>query len=72
MNDLNAQLLTAHEEEDSNALITLYSLAAAQASDIDTACFYLTHAYIFALELGDSRAGNLRAQLVSHGRETPA
>ena len=71
MSDLDAQLIAAHEEEDSDALITLYSLAGAQAADIDTACFYLTHAYIFALELGDARATALRAQLVAHGRETP-
>lgn len=71
MSDLDAQLIAAHENEDSDALITLYSAAAAQAADIDTACFYLTHAYIFALERGDARANDLRAQLVAHGRETP-
>ena len=72
MSDLDTQLLAAHEDKDSDALITLYTLAARQAADIDTACFYLTHAYIFALELGDTRATALRAQLVAHGRETPA
>lgn len=71
MSDLDAQLLAAHEAEDSSALITLYGTAAAQAADIDTACFYLTHAYIFALEADDVRATVLRAQLVAHGRETP-
>lgn len=72
MSDLDARLLAAHEAQDSDALITLYSLAAAQAGDIDTACFYLTHAYIFALDRGDIRASDLRAQLVAHGRETSA
>lgn len=70
MSDLNAKLLAAHEGEDNDALISLYSAAASQAADIDTACFFLTHAYIFALERGDARAAALRAQLVSHGRET--
>lgn len=70
MSDLNAELLSAHEAGDSDALITLYSAAAAQAPDVDTVCFFLTHAYIFALELGDARAAGLRAQLVTHGRET--
>ena len=69
MSDLDAQLIAAHEAEDNDALITLDSLAAARAADTD--CFYLTHAYIFALELGDARATALRAQLVAHGRETP-
>ncbi len=71
MNALHAQMLAAHAAGDTDALVTLYSAAAEGAADVDAACFFLTHAYIFALESGDTRAAPLRAQLVSHGRETP-
>lgn len=70
MNALHDQMLTAHAAGDGPALVALYSAAAAQAGDVNAACFFLTHAYIFALELGDARAQGLRAQLVAHGRET--
>ncbi len=71
MTDLDAQLLAAHAAGDHVALVTLYTQAADAAPDWDRACFFLTHAYVFALEKGDARATVLRAQLVSHGRETP-
>ncbi|WP_299414550.1 hypothetical protein [uncultured Sulfitobacter sp.] len=70
MSDLHAQMLAAHATGDVDALIGLYTQAADQASDVDQACFFLTHAHVFALEAGDPRAQTLRAQLVSHGRET--
>lgn len=67
--DLDAQLLAAHGARDGPALIGLYSQAALGANS-DTACgFYLTHAYVFALETGDPRAADLRAKLVAMGRE---
>jgi len=31
--------------------------------------FYLTHAYVFALEAGDPRAHDIKVQLVAMGRE---
>ena len=68
--DLDAELLAAHAVGDKARLITLYAQAADQAADIDTACFFLTHAYVFALDLGDPRAKTLRRRLVEHGRET--
>ena len=72
MNALHTDMLAAHAAGDTQALVTLYSQAAdAAASDVDAACFFLTHAYVFALELGDARAAPLRAQLVAHCRETP-
>ena len=49
----------------------LYALVAdkAEASDdIDSAAFFLTHAWIFALERGDERAEALRARLANWGR----
>lgn len=69
MNDLHAQMMAAHGAGDLPALVTLYSAAADAAPDVDTACFYLTHAYVFALELGDARVTDLRARLVAQGRE---
>ncbi|MGB5865450.1 MAG: hypothetical protein WBG95_14270 [Sulfitobacter sp.] len=67
---LDTALIAAHEADAHETLVDLYMRAAARAGDIDTACFHLTHAYIFALELGDARAVDLRDQLVAHGRET--
>lgn len=71
MSDLDAQLHAAHAAGDAPALVTLYARAATQTADTDQAAFYLTHAYVFALELGDARAADLRAHLVRLGRETP-
>ncbi|MGJ8626732.1 MAG: hypothetical protein ACSHXB_07210 [Sulfitobacter sp.] len=71
MRYLNAQLLAAHAAGDIPALIRLYTVAADQVEqdDLDAACFYLTHAYVFALESGDATCPALRARLVAHGRE---
>ena len=65
---LEKQLLDAHRRGDRAQLITLYT-AAADASDGEAADFYLTHAYVFALEAGDERAKELHARLKSRGRE---
>jgi hypothetical protein len=72
MSTLDAQLLAAHEAKDSAALIQLYIQAADEAGYIDAACFYLTHAYVFALEIGHPDADVLRVRLVQHGREPAA
>jgi hypothetical protein len=69
MNTLDAQLLAAHATNDTAQLVNLYTQAADAAGNIDTACFYLTHAYVFALEIGHSNTETLRARLVKHGRE---
>lgn len=69
MTDLNAQLLAAHEAGDAPALIRLYQIAADQAPDLDAACFYLTHAYVFALEHGHADAETIRRRLTAAGRE---
>ncbi len=71
MTDLDAQLLAAHEAEDTAALIWLYQQAANQATSVDAACFYLTHAYVFALEANHPDAETIRARLVTEGREPP-
>ena len=66
---LDARLAAAHADADLAALVALYEEAADGAPDVDTACFFLTHAYVFALEAGDARTERLRARLVEHGRE---
>ncbi len=69
MNDLHNQMLVAHAHDDKTALIGLYTRAAEQANSLDAACFFLTHAYVFALEAGAAAAADLHARLVCHGRE---
>jgi hypothetical protein len=69
MMDLDTRMITAHEANDRMALIKLYAEAADGANDLDASCFYLTHAYVFALEAGAPQARDLHAQLVQHGRE---
>ena len=68
---LDRALLEAHERHDLEALTTLYAEAADRSeteADIDAACFYLTQAFVFALESGSSQAKMLNARLVSYGR----
>lgn len=68
---LDQQLLQAHAEDDKAALVRLYTLAGDEretARDIDAACFYLTHAFVFALESGAPEAPGLNRRLYVHGR----
>ncbi|AHM05406.1 hypothetical protein roselon_03135 [Roseibacterium elongatum DSM 19469] len=67
---LDAALLSAHETDDRAALIRLYA-EAAEVSDSPAAAFYLTQAFVFALEAGDPRAQSLRATLVALGADRP-
>lgn len=71
MNNLDTRLLAAHEADDTQALVSLYTMAADQSGTEQAKGFYLTHAYIFALELGDPVAPVLRQRLIDMGRETP-
>ncbi len=66
--DLHTQILRAHDTGDQTALITLYTLAADQSEDVDAECFFLTYAYIFALELGHSATDELAARLKRYKR----
>ena len=69
---LDRQMLAAHARDDLGALVGLYTQAAdlsEQAQNIDAACFYLTHAYIFALDTGADEAKELHARLKARGRE---
>jgi hypothetical protein len=69
--DLDARLLAAHAKGDRAALIALY-LEASETSEVAVAQrFYLTHAYVYALEAGSDEAPALRAKLVELGAETP-
>lgn len=67
--ELDAALIAAHEKGDGPALVRLYTEAADQANDVDAECFFLTHAYVFALEAGAPEAVDLHARLKAHGRE---
>jgi hypothetical protein len=66
---LDAALLEAHARGDRAALIALYAEAAETAPDPRARAFYLTHAYVFALEAGDPRAAPLKARLVAEGAD---
>ncbi len=70
---LQRDMLQAHEQDDLAALPPLY-LAAARLresqGDIDAACFFYTHAYVYALDCGDREiADTARNRLRSHGRD---
>ncbi len=66
--DLNTALLDAHDRDDKDALVDLYTAAADQAGDTDTTCFFLTHAFIYALEMGHEQTKTLHGRLAAHGR----
>ena len=66
--DLDDQLRAAHAAGDGPALIALYEKAANLAADEDATGFYLTHAWVFALEAGDPAAMRLFARLSAMGR----
>ncbi|MEM9138748.1 MAG: hypothetical protein AAGB15_02870 [Pseudomonadota bacterium] len=69
---LEAAILAAHEAEDREALARLYGRAADLAEadgDIDACCFFLTYAYVFALQADTPEAPSLHARLMAYGRE---
>ncbi|MBO9403426.1 hypothetical protein [Shimia sp. R9_3] len=68
---LEVALLEAHDRNDKEALVRLYTVAGDEAElqqDIDAACFYLTHAFVFALETGAPAAAILNKRLADRGR----
>ena len=70
--DVDAEIIDAHRCGDNVALVTFYAHAADRAEadgDRDAADFFLTHAYVYALEAGDKRVGDLHASLKARGRE---
>ena len=70
---LQQAMLEAHNANDVAELAALYQRAGVQreaAGDIDAACFFYTHAYVYALDSGeDGIAAEARGQLKLHGRE---
>ena len=69
LRDLDAALIAAHEARNGMQLVTLYAAAADQVASRARA-FYLTQAYVIALETADSRAAPLRSCLIAEGAET--
>ncbi len=70
MKDLEARLLAAHARGQGPELARLYNHAAkSYSSDPVRAAFYLTHAYVFALEAGMPEAAAYYQQLRSWGKE---
>jgi hypothetical protein len=66
---LNKQLLLAHVAGDKLALSQLYAQAADQQNTLDATCFFLTQAYVFALDAGSDQAKDLHRRLKDYGRE---
>ena len=69
MTPLDQDLLKAHYAGDTASLCVLYHQAALASDDLDAACFYATHAYVFALECNHPSRSEIHAFLVEHGRE---
>ena len=65
---LDDRLFDAHARDDRTGLIALYAEAADAADNVDAACFYLTHAHVFALEKGDPVTDVLYQRLKAEGR----
>lgn len=68
MSTLDARLLEAHERDDKPALVALYAEAAKLAFEEEAQAFFLTHAYVFALDIGSPEAASLRKRLQQLGR----
>lgn len=68
MKNLNDAILNAHAQNDGVSLVALYTQAADETNDVDTTCFFLTYAYIYALELGLPDADTLYSRLDAYGR----
>jgi len=70
---LDEKLIRATERHDLKVLVAAYTQAAdacEQRGEIDAACFFLTHAYVYALEQGTAGASTLRKRLIKYGRES--
>jgi hypothetical protein len=70
---LQADMLAAHDADDPRALPPLYLEAAMLREgqgDIDAACFFYTHTYVYALDCGNREiAAQAQAKLKTHGRD---
>ena len=68
--DLNQRLLAAHADKDKKALVSLYLKASNRAPSEEAQYFYLTHAYVFALDTDHPQTASLHATLKAAGRES--
>lgn len=66
---LHARILAAHAAGDAGTLARLYEKAAREQTGEDARAFFLTQAYVLALEAGLPSAPDLRRALVALGRE---
>ncbi|MEM8792303.1 MAG: hypothetical protein AAGE80_11850 [Pseudomonadota bacterium] len=70
--ELHSAILAAHEATDGARLVELYAAAAdlsEKQGDRDATCFFLTQAYVFALETGHERIEELHLRLKDYGRD---
>lgn len=68
---INADILAAHAADDGVALVKHYTRIADEAehrSDKDACCFFLTQAYVFALQHGLDEHHVLQLRLQAYGR----
>ena len=72
LDELNRQIIQASRTGDGDRLAELYLLAGREFIDserINTGCFFLTQAYIFALEAGLESSREILSILIAHGRD---
>lgn len=67
--EMDAALLAAFARGDKAGIAALYAQAA-DTGPAAEAAFFLTHAYVFALEAGLPEAADHRARLVAMGAES--
>ncbi len=70
MSDLEGALLAAHAADNQTALVSLYKAAADAVKDTSAEGFFLTQAYVFALESNHPDSRHLHNRLKALGRET--
>lgn len=65
-------IIAAHHARDVATLVRIYRTEAdrrAEQCDVDAECFFLTQAYVWALEGGHPDANTLHSRLKAYGRE---
>ena len=72
MTPLDEKILQTHATGDTAALATLYAEAAKAQICETSRGFFLTQAYVFALDAGLADASHLRDLLIASGRESSA
>ena len=70
--ELNANIIAAHKQNDRNNLSLLYErlgMSELKKNNIDAGCFFLTNAYTYALEENLNSAKKIHETLKLYGRE---